>query len=108
MTRDKRKQEVPDSTANLREMVLSRIVSKELHGKREFSVMTRLSAKFIEIIDALVKLKIFKSRSEAVAALVMKTIFSELDLYNDLEEQAEKLDELQETVKELALKTLRE
>ena len=108
MSRDKKKQDEPESTVNLREMILSKIVSEEMHGKREFSVMTRLSKKFIAILDALVKLNIFKSRSEAVAALVMKTIHSEIDLYNELKEQAEKLDELQETVKELALKTLHE
>ncbi|TFG06169.1 hypothetical protein EU538_10635, partial [Candidatus Thorarchaeota archaeon] len=33
--------------------------------KREVSVMTRMSAETVEILDALVELEIFKSRSEA-------------------------------------------
>jgi Arc/MetJ-type ribon-helix-helix transcriptional regulator len=70
--------------------------------------MTRLSKRITNILDALVKLNIFKSRSEAVAALVMKTIHSELELYEKFIEQAEKFNELEEDVKELALKTLHE
>jgi Arc/MetJ-type ribon-helix-helix transcriptional regulator len=108
MSPEKKKGEGTESPANIREMILSKIVSEEMYGKRDFSIMTRLSKKFIDILDALVRLNIFKSRSEAVAALVMKTILSELELYYELKEQAEKLDELEETVKELALKTLRE
>jgi Arc/MetJ-type ribon-helix-helix transcriptional regulator len=106
MSRDKQKEGESESVANLREMILSKIVSEEMDGKREFSVMTRLNKEFIEILDALVKLKIFKSRSEAVAALVMKTILSELDLYKELKDQSERLDELEDTVKTLALKAL--
>ncbi len=108
MGREKQDQDEDESVTNLREMILSKIVSEEMDGKREFSVMTRLSKQFIEILDALVKLEIFKSRSEAVAALLMKTILSDIEQYKELKEQAEKLDELQDTVKTLALKTLRE
>ena len=108
MGREKQEQDEDESVTNLREMILSKIVSEEMDGKREFSVMTRLSKQFIEILDALVKLEIFKSRSEAVAALLMKTILSDIEQYKELKEQAEKLDELQDTVKTLALKTLRE
>jgi Arc/MetJ-type ribon-helix-helix transcriptional regulator len=108
MSREKKERETSESETNLREMILSKIVSEEMSGKRDFSVMTRLSKEFIEILDALVRLEIFKSRSEAVAALVMKTILSDLELYKELKEQAERLDELQDTVKTLALKTMRE
>jgi Arc/MetJ-type ribon-helix-helix transcriptional regulator len=104
----KKESESSSKAPNLREMILDKIVSEEISGKREFSVMTRLSRQFIDIIDALVKLDIFKSRSEAVSALVMKTILSELDLFEELKEQAEKLDALQSTVETLALRALRE
>jgi Arc/MetJ-type ribon-helix-helix transcriptional regulator len=104
----KKEGEETETAPNLREMILSKIVSEEMSGKREFSVMTRLSQKFVEIIDALVKLEIFKSRSEAVSALVMKTIISEIELYEALKEQAEKLDDLQSMVENLALKALRD
>jgi len=93
---------------NLRKMILNKIVAEEMHGKRENNIMTRLNQKVTDILDALVKLNVFKSRSEAVAALVMKTIYSDLELYEKFIEKAEKLDELEESVKELALKTLHE
>ncbi|MHA2199867.1 MAG: hypothetical protein ACXACG_02195 [Candidatus Thorarchaeota archaeon] len=108
MSRDNQEGDESESATNLREMILSKIVSEEMDGKREFSVMTRLSKEFIEILDALVKLKIFKSRSEAVAALLMKTILADLDLYKELKEQSERLDELEDAVKTLALKVARE
>ena len=62
----------------------------------------------LDILDALVKLNIFKSRSEVAAALMMKTILSDYELYNQLKEKADRLDELQDSVKDLALKTLHE
>jgi len=108
MSPRKKERESSDKAPNLREMILDKILTDEMAGKREFSVMTRLNRQFIEIIDALVKLKIFKSRSEAVSALMMKTILSELELFEELKEQAEKLDALQSTVETLALKALRE
>jgi Arc/MetJ-type ribon-helix-helix transcriptional regulator len=108
MNRERQKREEPESVSSLREMILSKIISDEMDGKREFSVMTRLGKEFIEILDSLVKLEIFKSRSEAVAALLMKTILADIDLYKELKQQADKLDELQDTVKTLALKTVRD
>jgi len=108
MSRGKKELNEPEALATLRETILSKIISDEMSGKREFSVMTRLSGEFIEILDALVKLEMFKSRSEAVAALLMKTILADIDLYKELKKQAEKLNELQDTVKSLALKTVRE
>jgi len=108
MKRDRQEREEPESVSSLREMILSKIVSEEMDGKRDFSVMTRLSKEYIDILDALVKLEIFKSRSEAVAAIVMKSILSDLELYKKLKEQAEKLDDLKDTVKSLALETMRE
>ena len=80
VSREKQKRNEPESVSNLREMILSKIVSEEMDGKREFSV----------------------------AALLMKTIQSDLELYRELKEQAERLDELQDTVKDLALKVVRE
>ena len=70
--------------------------------------MTRLSTQLVELLDALVRLEIFKSRSEAVAGLVMKSVVSEIELFEQLKEQADKLDELQETVRGLATRALRE
>ena len=98
-----------DSAIDLRKMILSKLTSEEIdEKKRKYSVMTRLSEEFIELLDALVTLEIFKSRSEAVAAIVMKSILSDYESYQQLKEQADKLGELQDTVKGLALKALRD
>jgi Arc/MetJ-type ribon-helix-helix transcriptional regulator len=94
--------------SSLRKQILKDLSIGEIDSKREISVMTRLSAQQVELLDALVKLELFKSRSEAVAGLVMKSLAAELDLFKQLKEQADKLDELQETVKGLATKALRE
>ena len=107
MNKDESEQD--ESVTNLRKMILSKLESEEIDVRRQkYSVMTRLSEEFIELLDALVKLDIFKSRSEAVAAIVMKSILSEYELYQQLKEQADKLGELQDTVKGLALKALRD
>ena len=109
MGKEKQKDAKPKPDSNLRELILTKLASQEIDVKtREYSVMTRLSGEYIEILDALVKLEIFKSRSEALAAIVMKTINAEHELYKELKDHAEKLDELQDTVKSLALKAMRE
>ena len=76
-------------------------------GPREHAVMTRLSGEFIQILDALVKLDVFRSRSEAVASIVEMTILSRYDLFEQLKNQAEKQDELQGSAKSLVRKALK-
>lgn len=71
-------------------------------NKREIHVMTRLSEDVIEILDALVGLNVFTSRSEAVSAYVENSLVSNLDLYLKVREQfkevEDKRDEAMETV----------
>lgn len=73
---------------------------------RDVSVMTRLSGTFVEIIDSLVKLGIFKSRSEAIASMIEEVILRKIDMFQQLKVQAEKLDEIQDSAKNLAFKAL--
>ncbi|MHA2064921.1 MAG: hypothetical protein ACXABY_11150 [Candidatus Thorarchaeota archaeon] len=94
---------------SLRDEILGKLSTDGIDTtKREHSVMTRLSSEFVEILDSLVKLEIFRSRSEAVAAMVMKTILAEHKLFKQLKEHADKLDEIQDSVKGLALRALKE
>jgi Arc/MetJ-type ribon-helix-helix transcriptional regulator len=71
-------------------------------NKREIHVMTRLSEDVIEILDALVGLNVFKSRSEAVSAFVENSLISNLEVYLTVREQFKevenKRDEAMETV----------
>ncbi|MHA1904294.1 MAG: hypothetical protein ACXADL_04125 [Candidatus Thorarchaeota archaeon] len=109
MAKQKKKDAIPESNLSLREEILGKLSEDEFElKKREISVMTRLNRDYVEILDALVKLELFKSRSEAVAAIVMKTLHSEYDVFQELKVQAEKLDDFQDTVKDLAFKALRE
>jgi Arc/MetJ-type ribon-helix-helix transcriptional regulator len=96
-----------DAELSLRADLLSRLPSEVLDTKkRDVSVMTRLSSDLVEILDALVKLGLFKSRSEVVAAVMEKTILSQRELFEEIKKQAKKQDEIQDTAKELALRAL--
>lgn len=75
-------------------------------GKRDISVMTRLSSEMVEILDNLVKLGIYKSRSDAVAAIVEKTLLPQIESFNRLKEQVTKLEEIQGTAMDIAIKAL--
>ncbi|MFW9833079.1 MAG: hypothetical protein ACFFEK_03705 [Candidatus Thorarchaeota archaeon] len=97
-----------ESKSDMRKQIRQDLEIGDIDYKREVSVMTRLSKEAVELVDALVKLKLFNSRSQAVAGLVMRTILSELNQFKQLKEQADKLDELEETVMGLASKALRE
>jgi len=97
-----------EDKSDLRKQIRLDLEIGEIDFKREVSVMTRLSKEAVELVDALVKLNLFNSRSQAVAGLVMRTLLSELEQFRQLKEQADKLDELEETVMGLANKALRE
>ncbi len=98
-----------ESPRELREEILEILdVDLKKSDQKSYSTMTRLRADYIEILDALVKLEIFRSRSEAIASIVMKTLNSEMDLFQQLIVQAKRKDEMEETVKDLAIKALKE
>lgn len=105
----KESKKTPRSDKTMRERLLEELghVGKDV-PKREVSVMTRLGNEVVEILDALVKLNLFKSRSEVVAAIVENKILSNMELFSTIRKQAEKLDELQDELESLTLKALRE
>ena len=74
--------------------------------KREAHVMTRLSNDIVEILDALVELGVFKSRSEAVAAYVEKSILPHIELYEKIKKQAQQVGTLREAAMDLITETL--
>ncbi len=107
MKEKKLKSKVSGDVKSLRDRLLRDFSDYEIGSEtRDFSVMTRLSGSFIEILDALVKLEIFRSRSEAIASIMERTILSRIDLFQQLKEQAQKLDEIHDSAKNLALKAL--
>ena len=104
----KRKSE-SEPKSSLRDELLRKISPDGYSMKdREVAVMTRLNTDFVESLDALVKLGLFKSRSEAVAAFVERTILGQKELFDQIKMQAQKLDEIQDKAKGLALEALQE
>ncbi len=92
---------------SLRQELLGR-ASEEKFGlkKREVSVMTRMSAEIVDVLDALVELEIFKSRSEAVAALIERAIYSRRVLFNEIRNQAGDIRKKREAARHLAVQTI--
>lgn len=108
---DTSKQETQSDTdtpsTSLRDELLGRF-ERDKHGlkNREISVMTRLSTDIVDILDALVELEIFKSRSEVVASFVEKAIMEKKDLFDSIAIQASDIEKKREAAKHLAFKAI--
>ena len=76
--------------------------------RREISVMTRLARATVEILDALVELDIFSSRSEAVAAFVEESILSHAKTFHEIKVQAQEIGAKREKAKAIAMKAMSE
>jgi Arc/MetJ-type ribon-helix-helix transcriptional regulator len=97
-----------DEETSLRDELLGRFERNEYGLKnREISVMTRLSTDIVEILDALVELEIFKSRSEVVASFVEKSIMEKKNLFDSIAKHASDIEEKREAAKHLAFKAIR-
>ena len=95
------------TTTTMREDFLESLSISESEVKREIPVMTRLGKDLVELLDILVKLNIFNSRSEAVAAIVEKTILSQQDKFELLKAQVEKIEEIQDAARNIAFDVLK-
>lgn len=94
---------------DLREELIGRFAIEKFGlKKREVSVMTRLSGDIVEILDALVELEIFSSRSEVVAAFIEKTILARLKLFEEIRNQAEEIRRKRESAKKLAFQAVQD
>ncbi len=99
--------ELNELQVSLREELIGR-ASEEKFGlkKREVSVMTRMSAEIVDVLDALVELEIFKSRSEAVAALIENAIHSKKRLFSEISSQAADIRKKRDAARHLAVQTI--
>ena len=94
---------------SLREQLLGRLSDDEMMSKkREVSVMTRMSGDIVEILDALVELEIFKSRSEAVSAFVEQAISARKELFDEIKSQATDIRKLRDSAKKHAFEAFQE
>ncbi|MFX1367638.1 MAG: hypothetical protein ACFFAY_03465 [Promethearchaeota archaeon] len=91
-----------DSALTLRKEMLEKLSTGVSKTKRDISVMTRMDSRLVELLDILVKLNIFQSRSGAVASIVEKMLISQLDKFELLKEQLKRLDDVHETAMDIA------
>jgi Arc/MetJ-type ribon-helix-helix transcriptional regulator len=91
------KDEKPKRTS-LRDRVLQNISAEGFEeAERDIPVVARMNKRIVEILDSLVAIGVFKSRSEAAAALIEGAISSREDLFNDIKKQAASLNKQQDT-----------
>lgn len=109
MSEKKRSPNVEGVQLSLREQLLGRLSDDDIVSKkREVSVMTRMSGDIVEILDALVELEIFKSRSEAVSAFVEQAISARIKLFEEIRIQATDIHKLRESAKKHAFEAFQE
>jgi Arc/MetJ-type ribon-helix-helix transcriptional regulator len=102
-----KKKKKGDPGLKLRDEMLEELSIKDSETEHIIPVMTRLDRELVQLLDMLVKLDIFNSRSEAVASIVEKTLLSQLDKFELLKEQITRLEEIQDTAKNIALDVLK-
>jgi len=78
--------------------------SREKMGlkNREISVMTRMDSYIVEVLDALVELEVFKSRSEVVSTFMEQMIMDRKTLFDAIRTQAKDISNKRESAKKLA------
>ncbi len=109
MSDNKKSTSLDSVQLSLREQLLGRLSDDDLSSKkREVSVMTRMSGDIVEILDALVELEIFKSRSEAVSAFVEQAISARIELFEEIKTQATDIRKLRDSAKRHAFEAFQE
>ena len=89
--------------STLRERVLKNISADGFEGEeRDIPVVARMNKRVVETLDSMVAIGIFKSRSEAAAALVEGAISSREDLFESIRKQAASLSKQQDKAMEEA------
>ena len=92
----------------LRDKLMGRF-SRESMGlkNREISVMTRMSPYIVEVLDALVELEVFKSRSEVVSSFIEQMVMSRKKLFDEIRSQAQDINNKRESAKRLAFHAMK-
>lgn len=82
--------------------------SRERMGlkNREISVMTRMDSYIVEVLDALVELEVFKSRSEVVSTFMEQMILDRKHLFDEIRTQAQDISNKREAAKKLAFQAM--
>ncbi|MGY5878855.1 MAG: hypothetical protein RTV31_01335 [Candidatus Thorarchaeota archaeon] len=101
-----KKKKGDESIQNLRKAMIEDLSTRVSESKRDIPVTARLDNELVGMLDILVKLDIFKSRSEAIAAILKKTLLPQKSKFEQLATQITKLEKIQDTAKEIAYDVL--
>jgi Arc/MetJ-type ribon-helix-helix transcriptional regulator len=96
------KKKTGKSSQALKDVLIKELSPLDSDTKRDVPVMTRLSTEHVIMLDLLVRLGIFRSRSEVAAAIIEKTLFEQKDTFELLNSQIAKLEEIQDEAKTIA------
>jgi len=106
----KKKELVTEGVPNqksLREELIGRFSREDMGLKnRDISVMTRMSPYIVEVLDALVELEVFKSRSEVVSTFMEQMIMDRRPLFDEIRNQAQDISKKRESAKQLAFQAI--
>ena len=81
----------------LRERLLAKLAAEDFgQDEREVPVVARMNKKVVETLDSLVSLGVFKSRSEAVAAIIQGAIAAKEELFQEIRAQTAALEKKQD------------
>ena len=109
MAQKEKKKKTAESEMTLREQLMGRLTDESVAGKkREVSVMTRMRGDIVQVLDALVELNIFKSRSEAVSAFVEQAIAARGPMFEEIKTQASEIRKLRDSAKRHAYAAFQE
>ena len=98
----------PATQLTLKEELLgSEVDEKFFEDRRDVSVTLRMNGRVVEILDALVELDIFESRSEAISDIVEATISSKHEVFVSLKVEADILRRRRADAKEMASRVIR-
>lgn len=92
-----------DNRFNLSDKVIERIIAnttENLTGQKSGVVSVRLSESEIELIDHLVLIGVFKSRSEATATLIREGIKAHKAVFEEVTKFSEGLNQLKKDIQD--------
>ena len=106
----KKKELITEAVPNqqsLREELIGSFSREDMGLKnRDISVMTRMSSYIVEVLDALVELEVFKSRSEVVSTFMEQMIMDRRPLFDEIRNQAQDISKKRESAKHLAFQAI--
>jgi Arc/MetJ-type ribon-helix-helix transcriptional regulator len=101
-----KKKKGDESGQTLRETIIEDLSTKIADTKRDVPVTARLDNEIVDMLDILVKLGIFKSRSDAIASILENTLLDHRDRFKQLTTEISRLEKIQDRAKDIALEVL--